>query len=943
MQGKIKGQGVIMKRIYLGLILICCILNLGAIIPPEYASYPLQQDPEVISGTLDNGLKYYIKQNAKPEKRLELRLYINAGSIVEDDDQRGLAHFVEHMAFNGTKNFPRTEMVDYLTSIGMGYHNGLNGGTSYDYTVYEFKLPTDDENKMRKGISILSDIAWQVSFEPSEIERERGVIQEEWRLGQSAQQRIQDQIDKVRFAGSRYAERNPIGTIENIKTFKPESLIRYYQDWYRPDLETVFIVGDCDPQKMESLVKEYFGVIPKRENPRPRLSYPVPDNIEPRAVTVLDKEQPYTMLRSTWKVKTAPVTDLISLYNEMKQDLFFTMVNSRLQEISQQPDPSFSYAYMYNTNWLQGFNATDCIMIANEGRSEDAFRTLITELARIRQYGYQSAELERAKQIMIRQAEKWVADKPTMDSEDVIWELLNAVMSGDTIISAEFYEQMLKGLINEIALSEVNDIVDDVITSENLTLSLAGTDKPGANYPSQEELLAIYHQAITQELEPWEDITVNEPLLETIPQPGKINKEKVFPKSGIKQWKLSNGVTVYSKKTDFKADEVILVAQSPGGKAKLKPEDYKAAEIITQYFNVSGFGNFDAPALQKSLAGKIVYVYPTIFTYYEGWRGSCSPQDLELMFQLLYQYNYAPRFNEEAFSTAVASTRAWIQNRLLEPSNAFFDTLFVLMFNNHPLKRNLHPEELDSITLKQVKDIFQERFGDYTDFTFYVVGNFDEEQLKNYCQTYLANLPVKGRKEKMTDVGIRAFTGKKEITFNKGTERSFVSNVTNDKASISPQNNVQQSALQMIAYEKLRENVRENMSGAYVVEIQSYYDYMPEPGIFTFTWMGCNPERARELNAATFATLDSLKNGLFADKYIESTKTTLHKKYEENIKSNRYWVNNMSENISHNLPIDCFLDYPALYDKLNKKAITKTAKQYYVFDKSLLSVYMFPE
>ena len=932
-----------MKRIYLGLILICCILNLGAIIPPEYTSYPLQQDPEVISGTLDNGLKYYIKQNAKPEKRLELRLYINAGSIVEDDDQRGLAHFVEHMAFNGTKNFPRTEMVDYLTSIGMGYHNGLNGGTSYDYTVYEFKLPTDDENKMRKGISILSDIAWQVSFEPSEIERERGVIQEEWRLGQSAQQRIQDQIDKVRFAGSRYAERNPIGTIENIKTFKQESLIRYYQDWYRPDLETVFIVGDCDPQKMESLVKEYFGIIPKRENPRPRLSYPVPDNIEPRAVTVLDKEQPYTMLRSTWKVKTAPVTDLVSLYNEMKQDLFFTMVNSRLQELSQQPDPSFSYAYMYNTNWLQGFNATDCIMIANEGRSEDAFRTLITELARIRQYGYQSAELERAKQIMIRQAEKWVADKPTMDSEDVIWELLNAVMSGDTIISAEFYEQMLKGLINEIALSEVNDIVDDVITSENLTLSLAGTDKPGANYPSQEELLAIYHQAITQELEPWEDITVNEPLLETIPHPGKINKEKVFPKSGIKQWKLSNGVTVYSKKTDFKADEVILVAQSPGGKAKLKPEDYKAAEIMSQYFNVSGFGNFDAPALQKALAGKIVYVYPTISTYYEGWRGSCSPQDLELMFQLLYQYNYAPRFNEEAFSTAVASTRAWIQNRLLEPSNAFFDTLFVLMFNNHPLKRNLHPEELDSITLKQVKDIFQERFGDYTDFTFYVVGNFDEEQLKNYCQTYLANLPVKGRKEKMTDVGIRAFTGKKEIIFNKGTERSFVSNVTNNKASISPQNNVQQSALQMIAYEKLRENVRENMSGAYVVEIQSSYDYMPEPGIFTFTWMGCNPERARELNAATFTTLDSLKNGLFADKYIESTKTTLHKKYEENIKSNRYWVNNMSENISHNLPIDCFLDYPALYDKLNKKAITKTAKQYYVFDKSLLSVYMFPE
>jgi len=932
-----------MKRTYLGLILLCCILTLGAILPPEYASFPLEQDPDVISGTLDNGLKYYIKQNAKPEKRLELRLFINAGSVVEDDDQLGLAHFVEHMAFNGTKNFPRTEMVDYLTSIGMGYHNGLNGGTSYDFTVYEFKLPTDDEAKMRKGISILSDIAWQVSFEPAEIERERGVVQEEWRLGQNAQRRIQDQIDKVRFAGSRYAERNPIGTIENLKNFKHESLIRYYQDWYRPDLETVFIVGDYDPQKLEGLVKEYFGVIPKRENPRPRINYPVPDNIEPRAVTVLDKEQPYTMIRSTWKVKTTPVTDLGSLYNEMKQDLFFTMINARLEELSQQPDPSFSYAFMFNATWLKGFNATDCFMLANEGRSEDAFRTLITELTRVRQHGFQPGEWERAKQIMIRQAEKWVADKPTMDSEDVIWELLDAVMSEDTILSAETYEQMLKGLIYEIALSEVNDIVDDVITSENLTLSLAGTDKPGAKYPSREDLLNIYQQSIAQELEPWEDITVNEPLLETIPIPGKITKEKVFPKSGIKQWVLSNGITVYSKKTDFKADEVILIAQSPGGKAKLKPENYKSADLLSQYFSVSGFGNFDAPALQKALAGKIVYVYPTIYSYSEGWRGSCSPQDLELMFQMLYQYNYAPRYNEEAFSAAVASTRARVQNYLLEPSNAFFDTLNVLMFNNHPLKRNLHPEDLDSVTLKQLKDIFQDRFGDYTDFTFYVVGNFAEDQLKDYCQTYLANLPAKGRKEKMTDAGVRAFNGKKEISFNKGTERSFVSNVTNNKASFSPQNNVQQSALQMIAYEKLRENVRENMSGAYVVEIQSFYDFLPKPGVFTLTLMGCDPERAKELNAAIFATLDSLKNGLFADKYIESTKTTLHKKYEDNIKSNRYWVNNMSENISYGLPIDCFLDYPVLYDKLDKKAITKTAKQYYVFDKSLLSVYMFPE
>ena len=794
-----------------------------------------------------------------------------------------------------------------------------------------------------KGICISSHIAWQLSFDPSEIERERGIIQEEWRLGQSAQQRIQDQIDKVRFAGSRYAERNPIGTINNLKSFKHESLIRYYHDWYRPDLQTVFIVGDCDPQKMEGIIKEYFGVIPKRENPRPKVYYIVPDNIEPRAVTVLDKEQPYTMLRCTWKVKSEPITELGSLYYSFKQDLFFTLVNARLQELSNQPNPPFSFAYIYNQNWLKGFNATDCIMFANEGQSEEAFRILITELARVRQHGFQQAEFERAKQILIREAEKRVAEKRTVNSEDLIWEILDSVSAGDVVLSVEDYEQLLKGLINQIALSEVNDIVDDVITSENLTLSLAGTAKEGVKYPNKEDLLNIYHQATAQELEPWEDIFVNEPLLETIPNPGKITKEKVYPKSEIKQWVLSNGITVYSKKTDFKADEVMLIAQSPGGKAKLKLENYQAADLLSQYFDVAGFGNFDGNALKKAMAGKIAFVYPTLSNYSEGWRGSCSPQDMELLFQMLYQYNYAPRFNEAAFSSAVASMKTWTQNYFIDPTNAFFDTLEVLIYKNHPLKRNLYPEDLNKITLKQMEDIFKDRFGDYSDFTFFVVGNFDEEQLKDYCKIYLANLPAKGRIEKRTDVGVRTFTGKKDINFSKGTDRSFVSNVTVGKASISPQNNVNKNALLILANDKLRENVRENMSGVYVVAIWNNYDFLPKLSYITQTWMGCDPERAKDLNAATFTTLDSLKSGLFADKYVDATKTTLHKKYEENISTNRYWINNMSENVSLGLPIDCFLDYPTLYDKVNKEAITKAAKQYLNFNKSRLSVYMYPE
>ncbi|MDY0151824.1 MAG: pitrilysin family protein, partial [Candidatus Cloacimonas sp.] len=377
-----------MKGIWLSIILLICAISLNALIPAEYAPMPLPVDPAVVHGTLANGLNYYIMPNAKPEKRIELRLLIDAGSVQEDDDQLGLAHFVEHMAFNGSKNFPRSEMVEYLSSIGMGFHNGLNGGTSYDYTVYQFKLPTEDETKLRKGLTILSDIAWQLSMNPSEIERERGVIQEEWRLGQDAQHRVNDQMNNVRFAGSRYALRNPIGTIENIRTFKPESLIRFYRDWYRPDLQSVVIVGDYPAETLKSMIEEYFGAIPKRENPRVKESYPVPDNPEPRALVVLDKELPYTLIQATWKKEAEPVVDLGSYYTKLKRDLFYQMFNARMQEIGMQPDTPFTYAVGFMQSWLKSFSASTLMAIPTEGRSEEAAISMLRETIRIREHGF---------------------------------------------------------------------------------------------------------------------------------------------------------------------------------------------------------------------------------------------------------------------------------------------------------------------------------------------------------------------------------------------------------------------------------------------------------------------------------------------------------------------------------------------------------------------------
>ena len=933
-----------MKGKWLSIIMLLCAITLGALIPPEYAPMPLPNDPDMITGKLANGLTYYILPNAKPEKRVELRLLVEAGSVNEDDDQRGLAHFVEHMAFNGSKNFARTEMVEYLTSIGMGFHNGLNGGTTYDYTVYQFKLPTDNEATLRKGISILSDIAWQLSFDPAEIERERGIIQEEWRMGQEAQRRVQDKVNDVRFAGSRYAERNPIGTIENIRTFKHPSLTRFYKDWYRPDLQHVIIIGDYPVETLKAMVEEYFGVIPARTNPRAKETYNVPDNPEPRAIVVLDKELPYSMVQATWKKVATPNVNLGSYYDELKRDLFYTMFNNRMQEISMQPDTPFSYAYGFMMSMMKGFNASTLMAISTEGRSEDAMRTMLTEAVRIRQHGFKAGEFDRAKMELVRAAEKAVAEKATRESDEASWEILMPILNGDAIMSAEQKYNLVSNVVNEIGLDEVNDIVDDLISTDNLTLSVTGTEKEGAVYPTEAQLLSMFDEIKNTNQEDYVDVTVNEPLMESIPTPGKIVKESSYPKSGIKKWVLSNGIAVYTKQTDFKADEVLLSAKSPGGMAALSAADAGISEIIGHYSHNAGFGNFDGASLQKALAGKVADVSPEMDLYSEGFSGSCSPKDLELMFQILYQKAVAPRFSEENFTASVAQIRSFLQNSLLSPENAFFDTLETLTYNNHPYKRSMRPEDLDKLTLAQLERVYRDRFGDFSDFSFYIVGAYDEEQLKTYCSTYLANLPTHKRMEKVKNIGVKPFSGKKEIRFNKGaSDLTYASNVTTGKYKFNAANNTAINTLMIMAFEKLRENVREDLSGVYSIQNWSVMEPYPKPCFTVQTWMSCDPEKVDMLNNATFATLDSLKNGQFDAKYVEAAKTTLLKRYEESIKSNQYWMYSMQRNLWIKQPIDAFLDYPALYAKLDKKALTKAAKQYLSFDKSNLKVIMLPD
>lgn len=930
------------RKILLSLLITLLFAGLWAQMP-NLRSFPLPQDPELLAGRLENGLSYYIKRNAKPENIAEMRLYVDVGSVNEDEDQRGLAHFTEHMAFNGTKNFAKAEVVNYLSSIGMGYYNGLNGMTSYDFTVYTFKIPTNDDEKLNKGLLILSDMAHQVSFEAEEIESERGVIIEEWRMGQDAGTRIRDAQNEVFLAGSRYAERSPIGIYEVISGFEHDTIKRFYRDWYRPDLQSVVIVGDFDPHEMLELVEEYFGSIPARENPRPREDFSVPSNPEPIAVVATDPEYAQNVIQVMWK---KPVTEFKSYHDmreEIKSNLFYTMLNARLNEHSKKPEPPYSFAMAFEYSMLRTMSTAAVYAIFSPGEAETALQTILTEAERVQRDGFLPSEFDRAKAELLRSVEQAVAQKDTQESSSVAWSLIDAIANQKVILSAEDQEQIIQFLLETVSLEDVNAVVASLIQDENMFISIGAPQKEGLSYPSEERLLEIARNVSSQEIEAYEDKTVNEPIMEVVPEAVAFESEEHDAETGISTWVLANGVKVYAKKTNFKNDEVLLSATSPGGYTRYAEEDLPSALVLPQYVSESGFGKFDSVNLNKATSGKLARAGIRLSAYSEGLSGSCSPKDMELMFQMLFQYATNARFDASDFASFIRRTKNYNENLMLEPMQVFINRMFKEVQDNHPYSVDLSSVDLDTANLETVQRIYNDRFGDFLDFSFVIVGNYDEESLKELCQIYLGNLPTGGRIESLVDVGMRNFKGEKELLLHKGSDRAFAAHFKSGEYLYSVQNEVDMQALELIMNDKLRENIREERSGVYMIQAMSQASEIPVPSYFLGTFMACSPQRVDELSEATFATLDSLRAGHLDERYIVSARETLKQQYLENIKSNRYWLRNIEENIRLKRPLTEFLMRPESFENINLERMISTARRYLDFDTNRLSITMLPE
>ncbi len=928
-----------MKKFILFASLFTLLLSLHAL----DLNSPLPMDPTVKIGKLDNGLTYYLKKNSVPENKAELRLVVNAGSVLEDDNQVGLAHFCEHMAFNGTKNFAKSEMTDYLASIGLGFAGGLNAYTSMDETVYMLKSSTNDKAQLKKSIFILSEWANKVSFDDDEIEKERGVIIEEWRGGRGANERISNKESKVILKDSKYAERSPIGTYEIISTFKPQTIKKFYKDWYRPDLQAVVVVGDINIDEVESYIIEYFASIPKSVNPRTRVIEPVPDHTETLVSIESDKELSNSSVTLYIKSELEPVITIQDYKRDLTKSLFYSMFNNRLQELTKKDNSPFLYAITFSYPMVRSKNLLMTTAAVKDNEILSGFEAIAIEKERIDRFGFTNTELERAKIQFSKSSEKRLKEIDKQESERIIWSIVSTFLRDIPLLSEEQSYQLYLELLPLISLEDVNLLIKDYSKEENRVITASYPEKAGNIAPKKEDLLAILSRADKMELEPYQDDVIDEPLITDLNKPGKIISKKYNKTADLYELYLSNGAKVVYKVTNFKNDEILFDSYSPGGLSQVDDQDVLNGVYSATFIDNSGFGAFDSNALTKYLAGKNVRTSTYINNYYEGIRGSSSPEDFEVLMQLIYSYFTQVRKDQTAFNALKSKYEGLLQNKHLNPEDVFADSVEIYSYNNHPRVIVDKPENIKELDLEKTLEIYKDRFADASDFTFFFVGSIDPKVIEDLAEKYLASLPSLKRKEKVNDLKIDYIRGIHDYSIKSGLEQKSkiqITLVSDYKYSVKANNDLQ--AMNLILNEKLRENIREEKSGVYYVYAYPEIRYFPKSQLAIHIILGCSPDRVDELTTAIYEQIDLLKNNLPDEKYMQIYRQTMAQNINTSVKRNNYWLNNLKSHYQNSLNLNDFINSMDYVNAVKPENIRKAAQKYLQYDKNRMRFVLLP-
>lgn len=908
---------------------------------PSTVDIPL--DPAVTSGVLGNGLTYYIRQHDEPKQRAELRLVINAGSVLEDDDQRGLAHFVEHMCFNGTESFAKQEIVDYLESIGMRFGADLNAYTSFDETVYMLQVPTDDEAIVEKGFQILGEWAHRVSFEAEEIDKERGVVIEEWRLGRGAQARIFDKQAPILFQDSRYAERLIIGSEEVLAAFPHDTLRRYYRDWYRPDLMAVVAVGDFDPSAIEELIRANFEAIPNPKQPRPRQEYDVPDHDGTRYALVTDPEATFTRVSL---LNLLPKDDLRSeadYRRSLVEGMHDAMLGQRLQERAREADPPYVAAGGGKGVLVRTKAAYSLGALVKEGGLERGLEALMTEAERARRHGFTATELERTKSAFLRSMEQAYRERDKIKSGSFASEYATHFLSGEAAPGIEAEFELAKKYVPTITLDEVNTLAGRWLSDSNRVITASAPEKEGLEPPQEVSIAAVLVSVASADIEPYEDRVADQPLMAAAPPPGEILSESTFDELGVTEWRLANGIRVVLKPTDFKNDEVLFTAFSPGGTSLVSDAEDVAASTADTVVTQGGVGPFDLTELQKLLADKVVGVSPYISELEEGLSGSASPEDLETMFQLIHLYIATPRRSEQAFASVQQRLRGFVENRLARPEAVYSDRITSIMAQDHPRRRPWSGALLDEMDLDTSFRIYTDRFADTSDFTFVFVGTFEPDELRPLVRSYLGSLPVTGREESWRDVGVRAPGGVIQETVVKGIEpKSRVTIMFSNDFEWTRQNNFDLSAVASVLGIRLREVLREDEGGTYGVGVNAATSRYPRQTSTFSVGFGCDPDRVDELVGLVHDEIRSLQDDGPDPDIVAKVQEQRRRQREVQMRENGFWLDALEASWWYDQDPRLILQYGELVDGLTGEAVRDAARRWIDFERRV-EVVLMPE
>lgn len=901
-------------------------------------------DPQITMGKLPNGLRYYIRANKKPEKRMELRLVVKAGSILEDEDQRGLAHLVEHMAFNGTQHFPKNETIAFMESLGMRFGADVNAYTSFDETVYMLTVPTDKPEMMDKALLILEDWAHGLSFDPAETDKERGVVMEEWRLGQGANMRMLQKIFPVILKDSRYAERLPIGKPDIIQHAKAERIKQFYSDWYRPDLMAVVAVGDFDKAAMEKMISVHFASIPAVTRPRPRQEFDVPEPADTAYAIATDKEANVTLVEVQSLLPSRPQKSVGDYRQQTVDNLFSGMLSARFAEVTQQPNAPFINAGAGRGNFFaRSKDAATLVALVKEDGVERGLDALLSEAARVQRFGFTATELDRQKQNVLRNYERYALEKENTESAERADEYVRNFLDDEPGPSADDEYALHKKFLPGITLEEVNKLAKEWFPERNRMVIVEAPEKAGLTIPDQAKLAAVIKAAATKELKPYVDTAAAANLLESAPAAGTVTKTATREKVGITEWELSNGVKVVLKPTTFKEDEVVFRASSPGGTSLAADSDYVPASSATQVVAAGGVGKFSITDLRKMMSGKTASANPYISEVAEGLTGNSSKKDLETMFQLIYLRFTQPRADANAFNVQATQMKTLLANQSAVPEFNFSKALMAARYQNHLRRQLATTETINEWNLDKSIAFYKDRFADASDFTFVFVGSFDLPTIKPLVEKYLGSLPSIRRKESWKDVGVRTPNDVVVKRVEKGVEPKSISAIVfSGPFEYNQTNRIAIRAMSEILQRRLLETIREELSGTYGINATPTYQRIPTPDYAITITFGSSPDRTEALIKRVFQEIEAFKTNGPTDQQLTDERETLLREFQTSSQMNTYLVNQIAFSYETGEDPVGVWAIPDYYQKMDKAMIQQAAKTYLNTNR-YVEVMLFPE